>query len=260
MAIDLSNVKVGPAQDVPLRMVLAGSPGVGKTTFACRAPRPIVIQTEDGLEPLIRAEVLPESVARFPLAKSYDEVLDALRALYREEHDFKTVVLDSLDWFEPLLWQKTCAEHGKTSIEEFGYGKGYIEAEKQWRKFLDALNILRADKKLHIILLAHTEIRRFESPDEQPYDRYELKLHKRAARMVEEWSDICATARFKNLITTRTEGAGAMQKKIGKAVGGGERILHLAERPSAVAKNRLNLPAEIDFDWDTFSSIAKIGG
>lgn len=254
MAINLTSLRRGRPENVPLRMILAGSPGVGKTTFGCSAPNPVVIQTEDGLEPLIVAGVLPESIARFPLAQSYQDVLDALASLLNEEHDFQTLVLDSLDWFEPLVWRALCEAHGKSTVEDFGYGKGYIEADKWWATFRDWLNALRVQRNMNVILVAHTEVKKFEAPDEQPYDRYQVKLQKRASAMMEEWADIVGIAKPKNLIATRTEGSGKAEKKISKAVATQDRVLILSDKPSAVAKNRFNLPSEIPFSWASFSS------
>lgn len=257
MAINLSSLRRGPVDQVPLRMILAGSPGVGKTTFGCSAPNPVVIQTEDGLEPLIQAGVVPDTVARFPFAQGFGDVLDSLEALWTEAHDFQTLVLDSLDWLEPMVWRATCeaASGGKKieSIEDFGYGKGYIEADKQWAIFRDGLNALRRDRSMNVILIAHTEVKRFEAPDEQPYDRYQIKLHKRASALMEEWADVVGIAKPKNLVTTRTEGAGKTEKKVHKAVATQDRVLFLADKPSAVAKNRYNLPSEIPFSWASFS-------
>lgn len=253
MAISLASLKRGK-DHAPPRIIIAGTPGVGKTTWACSAPAPVVIQTEDGLAPLIDAGLLPSDLARFPLAGSYADVLGAIAALYQEEHEFKTLVLDSLDWLEPLVWQKVCADHGKSSVEEFGYGKGYIEADKTWAEVIAGLNALRNDRGMAIILTAHTEVKRFESPDEPPYDRYQIKLHKRAHAMLEEWADVIGTARFKNLISTETKGTGKTAQKTHKAVSQMDRVLYTSERPSAVAKNRFGLPSELPLTWEAFSA------
>jgi hypothetical protein len=258
MAISLESLKRGK-ENAPPRIILAGSPGVGKTTFACSAPAPVVIQTEDGLVPLIDAGLLPEDLPRFPIAATYADVMGALSALYQEEHSFQTLVVDSLDWLEPLIWAKVCADHAKQSIEEFGYGKGYIEADRTWAEILAGLNALRRERGMAVVLTAHTEVKRFEAPDEPPYDRYQIKLHKRAHALVEEWADVIGTARFKNLISTETQGSGKTAKKTHKAVGQMERVLYTSERPSAVAKNRYGLPPELPLTWEAFSTALHNG-
>src|SRR5690348_13381054 len=94
----------------PPRLVIYGVDGVGKTTFATRAPNPIVLRTEDGLG-TIRVPTFPT------IATDYAEVLRALSDLYTEPHGYQTLVIDSLDWLEPLVWQRTAMLHGKDHIE-----------------------------------------------------------------------------------------------------------------------------------------------
>ena len=119
MAIDLDTVIKG-AVHMPPRLIIHGVQGVGKTTLASNAPDPIFIQTEDGMGVL--------EAPRFPLAHNYEDVHDALMELAQKPHTYKSVVIDSLDWLQPLIWKKVCVDSGYTSIEEPGYGKGYIEA------------------------------------------------------------------------------------------------------------------------------------
>ena len=103
----------------PARILIYGPHGIGKTTWACSAPAPIVIQTEDGLGRL--------RVPHFPLCRTYADVLESIGALYTDEHEYKTVVLDSLDWLEQLIWSSLAVPvaSGPPSIEGHGYGKGY---------------------------------------------------------------------------------------------------------------------------------------
>ncbi|MBF0185598.1 MAG: ATP-binding protein [Magnetococcales bacterium] len=224
---------------LPPRILLYGVPGVGKSTFAARAPRPVFIITEDGLGLL--------QVTSFPLASTYDDVMGALDCLINEQHDFESVVLDSLDWLEPLIWAKVCQAHRVNSIEELGYGKGYVAALDYWRSYLDRLNRLRSEKSMVVVQVAHSTIRRFDSPEHEPFDRYDVKLHQKAAALVQEYSDCVLFANYKVFTTKADVGFG---QRVNRAVGNGERLLFTQERPAFLAKNRYGLPPELPLDWN----------
>jgi len=121
----------------PPRLTIYGTEGIGKSTTASQAPKPIFIPTEDGLDQI--------DCDSFPLARRFDEVMSALSALYSEEHPYQTVVIDSLDWLERLIWDDVCREYGVKSIEKAdgGYARGYTHALTQWREVLDGLDALR---------------------------------------------------------------------------------------------------------------------
>ncbi|MCB9850830.1 MAG: ATP-binding protein, partial [Phycisphaerales bacterium] len=143
----------------PPRFVIYGSEGVGKSTVAAQAPRPIFVPTEDGLDQI--------DCSSFPLAQTFTEVEAALRALLTEAHEYQSVVIDSLDWLERLIWDELCRQFAVTSIEKVdgGYAKGYTHALGHWRRILDLLNALRTQRSMCVILLAHAKVERFEDPE-----------------------------------------------------------------------------------------------
>jgi len=231
----------------PPRILLHGVAGIGKSTFAAAAPAPVFILTEDGLGTL--------DVDHFPLSHSYDEVMESLGALYSEDHEFKTVVIDSVDWFEPLVWAKACQMNNWRSIEDAGYGKGYVAALDLWRQYVEGLNALRDAKNMTVIQIAHTDIKRFESPEHEPYDRYVVKLHNKASALLQEHCDVVLFANYR--ISTVKSDAG-FNKKVVRAVGGGDRIVYTSERPAFLAKNRYSLPESLPLDWDAFAESMNI--
>ena len=241
MAISLASLRRATTV-APPRILIHGVAGVGKTTFAAGAPEPVFILTEDGLGTL--------AAPHFPLARSFDEVMEALAALYSEEHGFRSVVIDSIDWLEPLIWARACKDNGWKSIEDAGYGKGYVAALDLWRQYIDGLNALRDDKGLTVIQIAHTDIKRFDSPEHEPYDRYIIKLHARAAALLQEHSD---TVLFANYRISTVKSDVGFNKKVTRALGSGERVLYTAERPAFLAKNRYGLPDVLPLSWDAFS-------
>lgn len=237
--IDLKSISKNSPK--PPRCIIYGAAGVGKTTFASSAPSPIFILTEDGLGDL--------DVPSFPLATSYEEVMEALTTLGKEEHSFKTVVIDSLDWLEPLVWQATCKRLGVPTIETPGYGKGYVEASVEWREFFKFVTALRDYKNMNVVMIAHGAITRVADPIHPEYDTHGLKLHKRASSIAEEYSDVVGFASLKTLLTTESGGFG---EKRNRAITTGEHVLHLAGTPAYTAKNRYHMPSEVPLDWTEF--------
>lgn len=238
MAISLQSISRTTRNSLPPRVVIHGDGGVGKSTFAASAFRPVFLPFEDGLDGI--------EVDAFPRLASYQDAVDAIATLASGEHQFGTVVVDSLDWLEPLVWAEVARAHNKTSIEEIPYGKGYAEALPLWRKLLDGLNYLRETRSMAVVLIAHSQIKRFEAPDSEPFDRYEIKLHKGANAMVREWADVIGFAHHETAIKKDTNG---FQTRA-RGVSTGRRMLRVAETPACVAKNRYSLPDVIPLSWD----------
>jgi hypothetical protein len=113
MAINLQAISRNTSIQPP-RIMVYGPHGLGKTTFGASAPAPIFILTEDGLGRL--------EVDHFPVAKSLKDVQDALSSL-KGEHDFSTVVIDSLDWLDNLIWEQI---NGQYEAKDLAYGKGCL--------------------------------------------------------------------------------------------------------------------------------------
>ena len=240
----MQQIHSGRAQ-MPPRIMAYGTEGIGKSTLAAGTPKPVFVQTEDGLGEI--------DCDKFPLAKSFDDVLAALSELATEQHAYETVVIDSLDWLERLIWDAVCKRESATTIEKVGggYGKGYILALDFWRRLIDRLIALHTGRQMMVFLIAHAKVEKFEDPEAPAYDRYSPRLHKHAAALITEWCDavLFATRR----ISTRSEDTGfGRQRAIAAPVGagGGERILRTVGGPSCVAKNRYRLKQEIPLSWD----------
>lgn len=222
----------------PAITIIYGPSGLGKTTLAVGSKNPVVLQTEDGLGILTNNRKIPHS----GLIKTYDEFMDKLRDIYKlDKGTFDTLVIDSLDHLEPLIHAKTCEVHKQPSLESFGYGRGYKEAMKYFREFLDAVQRLRNDKGMRVIMIAHNQIKTFHDPLTEPYDRHEMKLHKDASALVLETCDMCLFLNYKKG-TVKVQGAKGMTSKTVQT----NRILVTTENPSCVAKNRYGLPETIE--------------
>ena len=221
----LSTIRRGKSFEPP-RIVLYGMEGIGKSTFAANFPNPIFVQTEDGLGQI--------DCAKFPLAATADDAYRQLDALSKAPNDFQTVVVDSLDWLERLIWDAVCRENKVDSIEQIGYGKGYVLALTVWRRFLDVLTALRAQKKI-VLLLAHAVAEDYADPEiTGGLKRFTPRLHKTARSLIAEYADLI-------LLATRKYGAA-------NGDAGNPRIVRTEATPYQVAKSRYAIPAELPLD------------
>lgn len=213
-----------------------GTAGIGKSTWASMAPKPVFISTEDGLGD-IQAQAFPE-------CKSLADMYRAMDALLNEPHDFETVAIDTIDWAERKMTDSICEEGGKATIADFGFGKGYEMLVCSMSDLLKKLSAL-SGSGMNIILLGHADVQRFNDPERGEWDRYKPRLHKRTVDMVCEWCTEVLFATYE--VYTTTEDAG-FNKKRTRASGAGQRVIRTQERPTHIAKNRLHLPYEIPLD------------
>lgn len=243
MAISLSSL-TSSKKVYPPKVVIYGVDGVGKTSLASEWPDPLYLATEGEAPPSDIEMATPSDADGNPKPiESFDELLSIFGELLTEEHSFKTVIIDSLDGLESLVWAATCARLGINSIEEAGYGKGYIEADTEWKDYLGAIGAL-ARSGVSVVQLAHPEIVRFDSPTTDPYSRYGIKLHKRANALIREQADIVAFMNYRISLKEKDVG---FNKKVSHAEGGNERIIHLSEKAGFVAKNRMSAPDSIPY-------------
>lgn len=246
MAFNLASISRTGAPKPP-RVVVFGTHGVGKTSFAASAPKPIFIRTEDGLDAV--------KVDAFPLAKSLDDVMAAFEALATENHEYQTVVLDSADWLENMILQQVAKDHGLDAFDSnakaLAYGRGHKAAADYWRNILQAFDYLRDQKGMGVIIIAHCQIKRFDDPTTDAYDRYQLDLNKEAASVISEWCDILGFANFRISVKEEAVGIGGKKKR---GVGSGERFLFTQERPAYMAKSRWSIPDTIPLDYDSLAA------
>jgi hypothetical protein len=213
-------------QRAAVRAVIYGVEGIGKSTLASQFPNPLILDTEDGSRHL--------DVAR-AACPDWPTLQEAVHELIRDRQGFETVVIDSADWMERSLIEKTVRDAGKKSIEDFGFGKGYVLIAEQIGRFLKLADDLAA-RGCHVVFVAHSKVIRTSPPDAADgYDRYELKLSKQTAPLFKEWCDLLLFANYKTVVVEGSDGRM-------KARGGKDRVMH-AERCAAWdAKNRFGLP------------------
>lgn len=228
----LSEVKNGNRRKAKL-VVEHGVDGVGKTTLVRDIPGAVLLGPED------------DGKGAYLEARDWKKLLAFLDALAAEQHSYTVLGIDSVDWCEALLFREICASDGVENIEKYdgGYGKGYVEAVRRWRdEFLPRVQRLIRERNMHVILIAHSFIKTFTDPQiNASYDRYILKLNEKAAALLREAADMVLFLNFKtNAVTDKG-------KSKARAFGDGSRVMYTERRPAFDAKNRDNLPAEIEF-------------
>ena len=223
-------------QSAPVKTVLYGPEGIGKSTFASHFPDPVFIDTEGGTKRL--------NVKRLPQPTSWAMLLDEVAEVRKGNIPCGTLVIDTADWAERLCIQAVCAKAKVNGIEDFGYGKGYTYVKEEFSKLLDALEeVLNAGH--NVVVLAHAAITKFEQPDAVGnYDRWTMKTSKQVAPLLREWCDMLLFANYKTVVEKASSSPNAKNK-----ASGGKRVLYTTHHACWDAKNRFDLPDEISFDY-----------
>lgn len=218
------------------RIVYYAVPGFGKTTFASKFPNPILVRTEDGGRNI--------AVKKTEALETYLDFKDAIEWLMQEPHEFKTVVIDTLDQLELLITKDVCAQEGKTDLGEIGFGRGEKKSAAFLSQVLGQLDVLNKERGMIVLLLAHSTVSEVKDPINDPYSRFRININEKyCLPEVERWADCILFGNYK--IRTKEHKAGA--KKLIRPVGDFDtRVIYTEGRPSFLAKNRYGLPKEIE--------------
>jgi len=249
MAFDLSSIKLA-RRDRPLRILLLGTPKVGKSTVAAQIPGVafLPIKGEEGIDAL--------DVQTFPIAETFSDVLEAVGALCNK-NDYKTLVIDSVSKLEGLIWKECCRINGGVdSIEKVGGGfaKGYIECFKQWNELLEGLDYIRNSMGIGCVLVGHIKVENFHDPSMEPYDRYNIDLQKKAGENLIRWVD--GILFMKKKVAVKKDDVGFGEKTArGIDTGNNLSYLYTQERPAHPGGGRGiwgQLPYEVAGNWPAF--------
>ena len=229
----LKDIVKTTVQKKPYRMVIAGVEGVGKSTAGANSENPIFLCFENGL---VGNQF--EGIPHYEPQK-WGDVLEFLHSLKDEKHEYKTLVIDTLDQCEMMINNFVCARDQKKNIEDYGYGKGYVIAKAEFDDFCTRLDRIK-DAGMSIIILAHVQIKPFSNPAGDNYDRYELKANKHIAAKAKEWADVVLFAQFETY--TKKDGL-----KV-KGIGGTSRVVYTSHCAAWDAKNRYSMPEVLALD------------
>ena len=239
----MSKYKItGGVMPAPLRVVLYGVEGIGKSSFAARFPQPVFIDTEGGTGRL--------DVRRLPAPDSWQMLLDEAAAAADGQVPCRTLVLDTADWAGKLCMAGVCARFKVKGIEDIGYGKGYTYVKEEFARLLDTLEKVIASGR-HVVVVAHAAVAKFEQPDAVgSYDRWGMKTSKQVAPLLREWCDMILFANYKTVVEKSGSGPSAKNK-----ASGARRVLYTTHNACWDAKNRFGLPDEVPFDYESIRAI-----
>lgn len=225
----------------PLKVVIYGAEGIGKSTFASQFPNPLFLDTEGGTSSL--------NIRRVKCGSSWDYLLSCVEEIIKDPSICKTLVIDTADWAESLCTKYVCEKYRKSNIEEFGFGKGYVYLQDEFSKLLTALDKV-IELGVNAVITAHGKPRKFELPEEAgQFDRWEMKLTKQVAPLLKEWCDMLLFCNYKTYVVTTENNT--------KKAQGGKRVIYTSHHACWDAKNRYGLPDELDLD---FKGIAHLFG
>jgi hypothetical protein len=219
-------------------MNIQGTDGIGKSTFGAGADTPIFIQAEDGLSFI--------NAPRFPQADTWAEMLEQVKSLVTEEHQYKTVVLDTTDAAAKLGEAYVCEKNGWSSAADpkAGYGAFYVAEENAWGHLLSGLNVLHTQKGMNVILLSHVASKAYKDPELEPYDRWEMRCNKKVNSLIKDWVDFNLFANYETQLIKDGQKA--------RGVSYGNRGLYTRFAAAYDAKSRLELPNKLEFSWNHF--------
>jgi len=222
----------------PVRINIQGTDGIGKSTFGAGADTPIFIQAEDGLSFI--------NAPRFPQADTWAEMLEQVKSLVTEEHQYKTVVLDTTDAAAKLGEAYVCEQNGWSSAADpkAGYGAFYVAEENAWGHLLSGLNVLHTQKGMNVILLSHVASKAYKDPELEPYDRWEMRCNKKVNSLIKDWVDFNLFANYETQLIKDGQKA--------RGVSYGNRGLYTRFAAAYDAKSRLELPNKLEFSWNSF--------
>lgn len=232
----------GGVVPAPLKVVLYGVEGIGKSSFAARFPQPVFIDTEGGTGRL--------DVRRLPAPDSWQMLLDEAAETADGQVPCQTLVLDTADWAEKLCMAGVCARFKVKGIEDIGYGKGYTYVKEEFARLLDVLEKVIASGR-HVVVVAHAAVAKFEQPDAVgSYDRWVMKTSKQVAPLLREWCDMLLFANYKTVVEKSGAGPSAKNK-----ASGARRVLYTTHNACWDGKNRFGLPDEVPFDYESIRAI-----
>lgn len=130
-----------------LKAFFYGVAGVGKTIAAIQFPKPYIIDTEGSTNKPQYVRAIEKSDGAVLYTVDFDEMINEVRELLTTQHEYKTLVIDSLTLLYNDLLEKAERKVGTD------FGRHYGEANKRMKQLLNLL--FRLD--LNVIITSHSK-------------------------------------------------------------------------------------------------------
>ncbi len=226
--------------------LLYGPQGIGKSTFASHFPSPMFFTFEKGTNDL--------DVTRCNMITTIEQLLGYLDDLLLET-EYKTLVIDGIDGLAPLIeikvvdhfnmYDEKAQSNPYKNFDDIGWGKNHNEAARAWHRLLKYKVEKIKEAGIDVVLLGHSQVKKFDPPDSEAYDKYDLRVSDKVGYQITAWCDEVLFCNYR--VDTRKSG------NKHEAIGKGERILYTQPRPQYNAKTRLDLPAELPLSYEAYA-------
>jgi len=171
----------------------------------------------------------------------------------QEDHDYQTVVIDSVTALERLFITAVLESDPKAkSINQAlgGYGAGVSAVASMHQRVRKAAGLLNERKGMHVVFVAHADVENMRLPDSDDYMRYSLRLPPKSMPPYVDDADVVGFLRLE----TFTKGGDGERKK---AISTGDRQLIVHATAANVSKNRFGVTEPLDCP-EGFNPLASI--
>jgi hypothetical protein len=225
-----------------LGLIVYGSSGVGKTSFASRFPGPVkfISLKETGFEDLADSELMPANCTNVN-PQDWEDLEDATLSTLKG-----TLVIDSCSGLQEMLFNEVCRTVYNSDWDKFTeYWKGQrVDSPVFLAKYQTKLDTVR-NRGVHVIVIGHMATEETPNTLGANYLTHTLDMDKAVKASMIKWAGNILFLNIDINIVTVTEVAKDKTVLTGKAKDSDKRVIWTETSPGHIAKNRMNLPPVI---------------